>query len=82
MVRLKNINRTDDFIECDYYPEGEAEGGFLKLSLENFEVIENRMAPFELDRMHYRPHFHRAKNRLIKIANENPLPREQLVMWY
>ncbi|MCQ2736974.1 MAG: hypothetical protein MJ234_07240 [bacterium] len=77
MVRLKNINRTDDFIECDYYPEGEAEGGFFKIDIKNnFDIVEHVVAPYVKDWI-FNPYFHRAKNRLIKIVNANPLPKEQ-----
>ena len=82
MVKLKNITKIDNFISCDYYPEGEIECGFFKIDIKNnFDIVEHVVAPYVKDWI-FNPYFHRAKNRLIKIVNDNPLPKEQLVMWY
>lgn len=39
MVRLRNIRRTEEYIEASYYPENTASEGYVRIDL-NGNVIE------------------------------------------
>ncbi len=74
MVILKNIKKTKNDISADYYPEGQAPKGFMKISVENGNVIEHEMVS-----MFAAPHVRSELRYLAKI--DNP-PEERTVMWY
>ncbi len=84
MVRLKNINKTKDFIEWDYYPEDSKEHGYIKMSLINdFEIIEERLHSLDKEYSATKPYKRMSKNHLVrKIKNNEPIPKEITVMWY
>lgn len=79
MVRLKNIKRNNNIIECDIIPEDSAEYGHVAVNIdsaavESFSLPENYETCIS--------HVHHAKRALLKIAKDEDLPEEKLVMWY
>lgn len=83
MVRLKNINKTKDYIEWDYYPEDSKEYGYIKMSLTDFEIMEERLHYLDKKRAGYTIYKRMSKNHLIrKIKNNETIPKEITVMWY
>ena len=70
MVILKNITKTQNSISADYYPEGRSGKGFMKLRLEDEEVIEHQNASFFAA-----PH---VRYELRRFAKEENPPREKL----
>lgn len=74
MVILKNIRKSKDDISADYYPEGKEPRGFMKMRLENGEIIEHEnTSSFAAHHVRYE------LRRLAKL--DNP-PREKTVLWY
>ena len=41
MVILKNVKRTDNIIECDYFPENGTSFGHIGLNINKKEFIES-----------------------------------------
>lgn len=81
MVRLKNITRNEKIISCDYYPESSDQKGFIKVNLDTKEIIFHTESSFDKG---FRPitYAKYAKMRLLDIADNKPLPKETVAMWY
>ena len=79
MVRLKNIERNNNIIECDIIPEDSEEYGHVAVNIETADV-ESYCLPenFEWCTNHVRY----AKWVLLEMADDLDLPEERLVMWY
>ena len=45
MITLVNINRTEDYIEANYYPEKDPNLGYVKMSLKDWSIIEHNNHP-------------------------------------
>ena len=84
MVRLKNINKTKDYIEWDYFPEDSKENGYIKMSLINdFEILEEKLHTLDKKYSATKPYKTHSKNHLInRIENNELIPEEITVMWY
>lgn len=79
MLKLKNIRRTSEFIEADYFPESENERGYIKLDINSLTVIESKKTSFDDVVATYLTHARQA----LKILSKNAtLPDEKTVMWY
>lgn len=78
MVILRNIKRTENTMEADFYPEGRGAKGFVKISLpvgEYLEVIPSPEYPHSSDPAH-------ARYELLRLAELETLPEEKTVLWY
>ncbi len=74
MVILKNIKKSRNDISADYYPEGKEPRGFMKMSLEDGEIIEHdNTSSFAA------PHVKYELRRLAKLSSP---PKEKTVLWY
>lgn len=73
MVILKNIVKTNNDISADYYIEDREPKGFMKMRIEDGEVLEHENAGYGST------HVKRELRRLAKM--DNP-PREKTVLWY
>lgn len=74
MVVLKNIKKNKSTISADYYPEGGEPRGFMKLQLEDGEVIEHETAG-STAAVHVR-------YELRRLAKMEDPPKEKTVLWY
>ena len=78
MVLLKNIQRGDDYIEADYYVEGESPCGHIRIRLSDGERIQLTLAPGH----EYSTAPAHAHRRLLELAERDTLPEESRVYWY
>ena len=82
MLKLKNIQITDDYIQAHYNPEDSTQMGFVKLNLHTKEKISNPVPTFE------NTYPEMAFSGLQKVLDETKknqnyiIPKEKLVMWY
>lgn len=74
MVVLKNINRDDNYISADYYPENNKAKGFMKINITNEEIVEHDCASNCAS-----AHVLRELRRLAKVNN---LPKVKKLLWY
>lgn len=74
MVILKNIKRTGSDISADYYPEGKEPKGFMRMRLDDNEVIEHENAS-SFAAAH-------VKQELKRLAKAENLPEQKTVLWY
>ena len=73
MVILKNIRKTAKAISADYYIEGREPKGFMKISILDGEILEQKSAGYGAVHVKYE------WRRLAKLEN---LPEEKMVFWY
>ena len=78
MLVLRNIRRTAEFIEADFYIEGEEPKGHVKISLPDGEYLEVIPSP---KYTHSTAPSH-AKYELQRLAKRETLPEEKKVFWY
>jgi hypothetical protein len=83
MVVLKNISRDGNLISCDYYPEAEECIGHICIDISTQEIVEHKPSNFE-GRLLFKDKSYawHARNKLIEISNEIPLPTQAKVLWY
>ena len=79
MVRLVNIKRTSEFIETEYIPEDSNEKGYVKMRLNDGEVVERKLTSLE---RYTHCYFIHTCNCLEEIKDDENLPEQRLVMWY
>ena len=81
MVLLKNIKKTDDYIEADYYPEATDAAGHIRIGNDK-NVIS--VSYSEEDNSVLRSYFVHARKRLRELLDveSNSVPKETVVMWY
>lgn len=77
MLRLKNVKIGSEYAEADFYPEDGREAGHVVVDLSNGEIKSCTDVPGY--GASYRGH---ARQRLVKMAREDDLRTECLVMWY
>lgn len=74
MVILKNIRKTAFDISADYYPEEESKKGFMKVGLNDGQIIEHEesgmMAPIHV------------RYELVRLSKLDNPPEEKTVIWY
>ena len=79
MLKLKNISRTDEYIEANYFPEGTDEAGYVQININNGEIISKQITSHdEVTEMY----FEHACSKLWDMRNDEMLPDERLVMCY
>ncbi len=78
MIIFKNITRTDEYIEADYYPEGKEAFGHIKLDMNDDGVLEKIIA--ESDK--YESYFTKARFWLRDHKRDEPLRETNMMMWY
>lgn len=79
MVTLKNLKKTTNTIEADFFPEDSKENGHLVVEVESGKVL-SRIDPRGYEgRFSYAIH---TKQALLELAQEEALPETYTVMWY
>lgn len=79
MVRLKNLKKNNTIIESDIIPEDSVNSGHIIVDLKLGTTIDYSLPEGYEWCMN---HVNHAKNNLIKLAQEEHLPEQYLVMWY
>ena len=79
MLKLKNIKRTDHYIEADYHPENGVEHGRIVIDIISLNTVFEERSPSEPV---YGEDIVHAKSALKKLISAVTLPEEKLVMWY
>jgi hypothetical protein len=73
MVQLLNINLTDTYIECHYYPENnKTDKGYIRLNTKTKEIID---FIYTRNEDILTPYFNLAKIQLIKILEDTTLSK-------
>ena len=75
MVVLKNIKKSENYIEADYYLEG-TDKGYMKIKLLDGTVVEH-VKPDEI--AYGSSH---ARRELMRMAMLEQMPKEKTVIWY
>ena len=79
MVRLKNIERNNNIIECDIIPEDSVEYGHVTVNVISGDIESYRLPEGYENRIN---HVSFAKRALLEMADDLEFPKEKLVMWY
>ena len=80
MIRLKNIEKNNNILECDIFPEDSKIYGHIKVNLVSKE-IDDYTLPKEYEWC--RNHVVHAQKALLELAvSKEPLPKNKLIMWY
>lgn len=79
MVRLKNLKRNNDLVECDLYIEDSNDPQHFVINVETKAIVEFS-APKDYE--HCENHVAHAKRKIIELASQSELPSEYAVMWY
>ena len=81
MVKINNIVRNRDTIECDYYPEGKDKKGHVVVSLVTEDYVELEIVP-EFENEHYKSYAAHAAYCLLELSTLDKIPEEYVVYWY
>ena len=81
MVRLEKIKKNDGEIEAAFFPENSKQAGFIKVDILHGEIVE-RVDALGYEGEKGRAYFHHAKKRLLELAQKEPIPEKNTVMWY
>ena len=86
MVILRNLKRTDNIIESDYYPENGVSFGHVALDTDKKEFIESKCIMTKEDE-YTRSYYNHAAIKLMKISKtadfkNNNFESEYMVFWY
>ncbi len=78
MVILREITKSNDTIQADYYPEGDSSKGHLTVDISTGEILVHESAiGYENSTVSYH-----VKKALIRLASLNEIPKQKTVMWY
>lgn len=86
MVILKNVKRTDNIIECDYFPENGTSFGHVALDINKQDFVESKCIMADED-VNTRFYYNHAASKLMKISKtddfkNNNFKSEYMVAWY
>lgn len=79
MIRLKNIERKNNLVECNIIPEDSKAEGRLVVDLVKKDIASYTLPEGYEDCYGHVRHAVRA---ILQDAKEGSLPKERLVMWY
>lgn len=79
MITFKNIKKSNGIISADYYPEAETVCGFISVDTNSGDVLEVKPgnAPWSIPAVRYH-----GRKRLLELAKQKEIPKENIVMWY
>ena len=86
MVILKNVKRTDNIIECDYFPENGTSFGHVALDINKQDFVESKCITANED-VNTRFYYNHVASKLMKISKtddfkNNNFKSEYMVAWY
>lgn len=79
MVKLKNIKKNNQIIECDILPEDSEEYGHIVVDLSSHKLISYSL-PKEYEWC--KKHVFHAHHKLISLSKSNELLTNAIVVWY
>lgn len=79
MLKLKNIKRNNGIISAEYDPENSGIFGTVSIDAKSGEVIESNASEYDKDFPVYLNH---AISGLEKLAAQENIPEEKLIMWH
>ena len=82
MLKLKNIKRTNNYIEAYYTPEDSSKLGYVRLNCDTLEEEHKKVEGYE---MTYPRMAIYGLKQILKYEKEDKdykIPNEKLVMWY
>ena len=78
MIRLKNIEKNNNIIQCDIIPEDSNELGHLSIDIDTKKIIEQCLP----DNYEWcKKHIQHAKDTLMQMVMNEKIEKEKLVMW-
>lgn len=82
MVRLRNIQRDNLFIRCDYYPENtDKDPGHIVINLRSETLESEKRAKFDaVGKMSVYAHY--AMLKLLELKDRDQLPEQSSYVWY
>lgn len=82
MVTLKRIEKHDNIIEFDYFPEGNRDDlGHVVYDTETEQVVNFKYCKMDEER-YLKTYFNKAVRKIGELAKGENLPNERVVMWY
>ena len=82
MIKLKNIKKNNDIIECDIIPEDSQKAGHLSVSLQDDDPYGTVSYKLPEGYEWCRNHVSHAVTGLIEMAKRSEFLNEKLIMWY
>lgn len=79
MLQLKNIQKNNNVIRADYYPENRDEYGFVIVDCKTGSIIESKTTLSDGEIGMYRYH---AAYALGMLAKQENIPATKCIMWY
>ena len=78
IIKLKNIKKNNNIIECDILPEDSKEFGHVSIEIDSKNLKEYKLpAGYEW----CRKHVSHVQNTLLDFAKSDNIPKEKLIMW-
>lgn len=78
MIKLQNIRKSSNLIECDFLPEDSVEYGHIILDTISGEIIQQHIPN---GYGWCKKHLLHAVNALMSMINEDSFPKEKIIMW-
>lgn len=80
MIKLRNIKKNDQIIECDILPENSKEYGHLVVDL----ASSNKLVSYSLPTGYEWciKHVYHALYKLVSLSELSELPEDSMVVWY
>lgn len=80
MIKLRNIKKNNQIIECDILPENSEEYGHLVVDL----ASSNKLVTYSLPTGYEWcvKHVYRALHKLVSLSKLNDIPTNAIVVWY
>lgn len=79
MLKLKNIKINNGIISAEYDPENSGALGYVSVDIKSGRIVESNVSEYDKDFPVYLGH---AVACLEKLALQNSVPKEKMVMWY
>lgn len=85
MIILRNVKKSGNIIECDYYPENGASLGHVAIDIDKKEFVESKCIMTKEDE-YTRSYYNHATIKLMKISKSddfknNNFKSEYMVAW-
>lgn len=79
MLKLKNIKMNNGIISAEYDPENSGVLGSVSVDIKSGRIVESNVSEYDKNFPIYLNH---AVSYLEKLALQNSVPKEKMVMWY
>lgn len=77
MVNIKNIEKNNDIVKCEIYPEDSKEAGTLSVELSTEKYQYELPAGYEWCENHAA----HAAREIVAMNRDGELPKEKRIMW-